>query len=90
MHGAFPFLKRLLLPLVLAVQAHLALPAQSGGEDWPRYLGPRGDGTSLETGLLEGWSDQGPPLVWERSLGRSFSPRRSCPRGGVAAASRRS
>lgn len=43
-------------------------------EDWPRFLGPRGDGTSLETGLLKTWSSQGPSLVWSRRLGTSFSP----------------
>src|SRR5690349_4281375 len=25
------------------------------GEDWPEFLGPRGDGTSSETGLLKKW-----------------------------------
>lgn len=74
MRGSLACPTRWLFPLLLGVQVHLPLPAQAGGEDWPRFLGPRGDGSSSETGLLEGWSEEGPPLVWERSLGRSFSP----------------
>lgn len=30
-------------------------PAESAGEDWPSFLGPRSDGTSREAGLLESW-----------------------------------
>ena len=50
-----------------------AFAADPTGEDWPRFLGPRADGTSLETGLLEKWPDQGPPLVWEKSVGTGYS-----------------
>lgn len=74
MRRSLPCPPRWLLPLLLGLQFCLPLPAQTEGEDWPRFLGPRGDGSSSETGLLEGWSGEGPPLVWERSLGRSFSP----------------
>ena len=44
------------------------------GEDWPRFLGPRGDGTSSERGLLKSLSRSGPPVLWFLSLGASFSP----------------
>lgn len=43
------------------------------GEDWPCFLGPRHDGTSSETGLLEAWPEQGPPLVWEKDVGTGYS-----------------
>jgi len=45
-----------------------------GAGDWPVFLGPRQTGTSEETGLLLDWPEQGPPVVWEKRLGRSFSP----------------
>lgn len=45
----------------------------NAGEDWPMFLGPREDGTSLETGLLEAWPPAGPPIVWERSVGTGYS-----------------
>ncbi len=43
-------------------------------EDWPVFLGPRQNSTSNETGLDLDWPDQGPPVVWRKRLGRSFSP----------------
>ena len=43
------------------------------GEDWPNFLGPRFDGTSGETGLLKSWPQEGPPVLWSRQLGNSYS-----------------
>ena len=42
-------------------------------EDWPRFLGPRGDNTSSETNLLDRWSTNGPPILWEKSVGSGYS-----------------
>jgi outer membrane protein assembly factor BamB len=42
-------------------------------EDWPRFLGPRADGTSLETNLIESFGPQGPPLVWAKDIGTGYS-----------------
>lgn len=43
------------------------------GEDWPGFLGRRANGTSTETNLLETFSDEGPPLVWEKDVGTGYS-----------------
>lgn len=40
--------------------------------DWPQFLGPRANGISDETGLLEKWPANGPPLVWEKSIGTGY------------------
>lgn len=40
--------------------------------DWPQFLGPHADGTSTETGLLDRWSTNGPPLVWETHIGTGY------------------
>ena len=48
-------------------------PSEFAGEDWPNFLGPRFDGTSAETGLLESWPREGPPVRWSRRLGASYS-----------------
>jgi len=40
--------------------------------DWPRFLGPTGDGKSPETGILTDWGETGPPVVWHRKLGESY------------------
>jgi outer membrane protein assembly factor BamB len=43
------------------------------GEDWPQFLGPRANGTSSETGLLEKWPVKGPPLIWQKPIGTGYS-----------------
>lgn len=41
---------------------------------WPQWRGPRRDGVSLETGLLQAWPEGGPRLLWTASgLGRGWS-----------------
>jgi len=42
--------------------------------DWPGFRGPNRDGLCPETGLLEEWPENGPPLLWRLDgLGRGFS-----------------
>ena len=42
-------------------------------EDWPRFLGPSGNGVSSETELLEHWDASGPPIVWNKPIGTGYS-----------------
>ena len=46
---------------------------ETRGEDWPRFLGPRSDSTSKEKGLIQSWPPEGPPVIWSRELGPSYS-----------------
>jgi outer membrane protein assembly factor BamB len=48
-------------------------PPGREGEDWPEFLGPQGTGVSRETGLLDAWPPDGPPLVWARDVGAGYS-----------------
>lgn len=52
------------------------LPADLGtrknGEDWPAFLGPRGDSTSLETGIQTDWKNAPPRIVWQQPLGTGY------------------
>src|SRR5262245_50882742 len=57
--------------VVLALAAKFAIATVAAG-DWPRFLGPRGDGTSAETNLLERWSTNGPPVLWEKNVGAGY------------------
>jgi outer membrane protein assembly factor BamB len=41
--------------------------------DWPQILGPARNGTSTETGLVDGWSRKGPEVVWQRNVGEGYS-----------------
>jgi outer membrane protein assembly factor BamB len=46
----------------------------SAAPNWPQWRGPRRDGISTETGLLQSWPDGGPKLLWQVSgIGRGYS-----------------
>jgi outer membrane protein assembly factor BamB len=51
----------------------VALLAVLAGEDWPSFLGPRQDGTSLETGVTAAWPAGGPARLWSRPVGNAYS-----------------
>lgn len=40
--------------------------------DWPRYLGPEGNSTSRETGILRSWPEDGPEVLWTVPVGIGF------------------
>ena len=41
---------------------------------WPSWRGPNRDAISPETGLLDAWTDEGPPLKWKaKGLGKGYS-----------------
>lgn len=42
-------------------------------EDWPQFLGPRANGTSMETSLIDSFPAGGPPLIWEKVVGTGYS-----------------
>jgi outer membrane protein assembly factor BamB len=41
--------------------------------DWPHVRGPGYDARSTETGLVNGWGEAGPPVLWTRELGPGYS-----------------
>lgn len=43
------------------------------GEDWPIFLGPRGDGISGETGLVRAFPKGGPSVLWKKRVGTGYS-----------------
>jgi len=61
--------------IALLVLLLSAVAARSAGvvEDWPHFLGPRGDNTSRETGLLDKFPKDGPPVIWQRDIGTGYS-----------------
>ncbi len=44
------------------------LAERASAENWPGWRGPRRDGISRETGLLQQWPEQGPPIAWATNL----------------------
>lgn len=60
-----------ILVLVTVVVCHRVVAA--AGADWPQWRGPARTGISTETGLLQQWPPNGPPLAWStRNLGTGF------------------
>ncbi len=41
-------------------------------EDWPWFLGNRHDGISREKPIINNWSSDGPPLIWEMNTGEGY------------------
>ena len=65
-------LRTSVLLLALSLTALGNLRGAENGQDWPRFLGPLGNGISPETGLLEKWPTNGPPLLWEKEIGAGY------------------
>lgn len=60
---------RFVFSLVLLVGFVGAEPSQA---QWHQYLGPNGDSTSSETGLLDTWPADGPKELWRIEMGPGF------------------
>jgi len=62
------------LLLVFCLVGVACATAAEPGPCWPQFHGPKRDNISTETGLLDQWPDEGPPLIWTASgLGHGFS-----------------
>jgi len=67
--------------LIVAVTCYWAVAADkrplskgTPGSEWPQWRGEHRDGISNDSGLLDHWSENGPPLLWQiGNLGRGFS-----------------
>lgn len=53
-------------------QAVASVWTRTAGEDWPSFLGPRGDGTSIEKGVKPDLWQPHPKIVWQLPLGMSY------------------
>ncbi len=42
------------------------------GDDWPRFLGPSGNGKASESGILTDWTEEGLRIVWQREIGTGY------------------
>jgi outer membrane protein assembly factor BamB len=59
---------------VLARQAHEDSGRQAASTGvWPQWRGPRRDGVSYETGLLDSWPGDGPRKIWQQPAGIGYS-----------------
>jgi len=42
------------------------------GQDWPQYLGPHGNSTSDQKGILRTWPQNGPEVLWTVNMGIGY------------------
>jgi outer membrane protein assembly factor BamB len=64
----------ILVPVLLCSGGTPADTSSSPGSfDWPQWRGPDRDAVSGETGLVDGWGEEGPNVVWRVEAGRGFS-----------------
>ncbi len=57
-----------------ASQPSLSEKVAQADSVWPQWRGPNRDGISRETGLLDSWPSEGPPVAWKASgLGKGYS-----------------
>jgi outer membrane protein assembly factor BamB len=65
---------RRLAPATPAALAILLATAPALASDWPGWRGTNRNAVSTETGLLQEWDPEGPPLEWKASgIGAGFS-----------------
>ncbi len=63
-------------PDLVPTQGPAVAPADGTSAEcfWPRFLGPRGDNVSPDTGLLKEWPRRGPTLLWTANgLGEGYA-----------------
>src|SRR5206468_12519531 len=58
---------------IILILEFTGFAAEDSGEDWPQLLGPRANGISSETGLLDKWPANGPPVLWDKTVGTGYS-----------------
>src|SRR5947207_11196887 len=59
--------------LCLALLSALLTSAAARADDWPQWLGPQRDGVWRETGLVEKFPPDGPPLRWRVNIGGGYA-----------------
>ena len=59
--------------LRLAVLCALIAGATARADDWPQWLGPNRDSVWRESGILEKFPTNGPPVLWRASVGGGYS-----------------
>src|ERR1700728_2447912 len=69
-HSVFPNMS-IKFHTVFAVS--LLVVSHTFATDWPQFLGPTRNGVYAGADLAENWPKDGPPVVWQKSIGQGFS-----------------
>jgi outer membrane protein assembly factor BamB len=57
----------------IALVAFMRWPLQASAADWPQFLGPTRNGIYAGEALASSWPHEGPPVLWQKSVGQGFS-----------------
>jgi len=61
-------MRRIAIPSLAALLCCFSCAA----DDWPQWMGPRRDGIWRETGILDDFPTNGPPIVWRVPVNRGY------------------
>ena len=59
-------------PILLTLTAAL-VHSVARADDWPQWLGPKRDSVWRETGIVQKFPTNGPPVLWRVALGAGYS-----------------
>src|SRR5882672_3055348 len=63
------FLRRMGASIAMVVLALTTVMA----DDWPQWLGPQRDAVWRESGIVEKFPTNGPPIRWRREIGAGYA-----------------
>ena len=58
--------------LLLTAVAFFGCISVLTAQDWPQFLGPNGNSTSPQKGILRSWPAEGPNVLWTTNVGPGF------------------
>jgi outer membrane protein assembly factor BamB len=62
-----------LLSVVLLIVVSISFAGITTAEDWPRWRGPRGDGSWQAPKLPDAWPATGLPVAWKQKIGGGYA-----------------
>ena len=69
--GNIVMTKRVGIEILLATLI-VSAAAQARADDWPRWMGPNGDGVWAETGIIDRFDDAGAKILWRHKVGGGY------------------
>lgn len=58
---------------ILVIMLAMSARGVRAATDWPQFLGPTRNGVYGGGDVCQGWSTNGPPVVWQKAVGHGFS-----------------
>src|SRR5580765_5333121 len=67
------FVPRRMSRSVVVLVVWVLIGTTSYGDDWPQWLGPQRDAIWMETGILDKFPSDGPPVRWRTKIGAGYA-----------------